>query len=332
MEIGDIISKKVSFQSNAWSSLETEVSIGEVIKNIKHGKYSFEVDKLRYFLRNNEKEKYDIYKKRLPGVTFCANFEKTRKKEHLKEYHSIVVIDIDKLEKEELLRVKEILKNDNFVFTYWLSPSEKGIKGLVYLKYEFDISQLGIDSSHKIAFQQLTDYFDENFSIYLDTSGSDTTRLCFLSYDPELIFKNEITPFIVELKEDIIIEKDVNNPPKRNPLKIKYLNAKDTLYNPKGKNNQKDKKTIIKIIKYLKDNNLSITNSYEEWYRVAFAVANTFTYDIGEKFYLNLCVLDGSRYDEIQSRNMLLYCYNNNKKSINFNTITFLAKDKGFKI
>ena len=46
--------------------------------------------------------------------------------------------------------------------------------------------------------------------------------------------------------------------------------------------------------------NLSITNSYEEWYRIALAIANTFTYEIGEKYFLKISKIDDG----------LKFCYN----------------------
>jgi hypothetical protein len=334
IEIADIISKEVAFQPNSWSPIERDISIEEVIKDIKHGKYAFEIKKLREFIKLQEIEKYDIYKKKLPGVTFCATFYTSRKKEQIKNYNNLLIIDIDKLSLEKIKTTKEQLYEDDFVFAFWLSPSEKGLKGLIYLDYNYQINKYGIDSSHKNAFNQITRYFKETYSIDLDISGSDTTRLCFFSYDPNLVFKTKIIPF--QVKEDSNSNKitkqpdDLNNG--REPLRIRHVSSKDVLLNPKGKNDSKNKKLIVKIIKYLRSNNTSITNKYENWYRVAYSIASSFTHDIGERYYLNLCELDGIKHDEIQSKNMLLYCYQNNKKKISFNTILFLAQNKGFKI
>lgn len=333
MNIEEIISKKVSFQPNAWSSIEKEVSIGKVIKDIKRGEYAEEVNKLRAYLRNDEKEKYDIHKKRLPGVTFCANFNGNRKKELIKTYHRLIVLDIDKLDTEELQRVKNLLENDEYVFTFWLSPSENGVKGLISLKYNFEIEKYGIDLAHRCAFEQATTYFKDKHSIDLDTSGSDTTRLCFLSFDSGLLFKSSIIPFpIDEPKEETTSLFDEPKEPKKKAAKLRYSSSKDVLLNPKGKNDQKDRKTLVNIIKFLKKKNISITNTYDDWYRVAYAIANSFTYDIGEKYFLSLCELDGVNHDEIQSKNMLMYCYQNSKGNIKFNTIVFLATEKGYKI
>lgn len=333
MDLKEIISKQVSFQSNAWSTIEKEISISEAINDIKNGKYSSEIHQLRSYLKNDEKERYDAHKKRLPGVTFCANFRSNRKKELIKEYHNLIVLDIDKLNVEELERTKIILENDHYVFTFWNSPSGRGIKGLIYFEFSFEIEISGIDISHKWAFKQVTDYFRSNYSIELDISGSDTTRLCFLSYDPELIFKNDFIPFRVnEYNETSLFEEYKNERPKEKVLKTRYISSKDHLKNPKGKNNQRDKSTIVKIIKFLTKEKESVTSTYDDWYRVALAIANSFTHDIGEKYFLRLCELDGLKHDEIQSKNMLLYCYHRSKGKIKFSTITYMAIKKGFKI
>lgn len=333
MDINDVITKQVSFQSNAWSPIEKEISVAEVIRSIKNGKYSNEIRQLRFFLENDEKEKYDTHKKRLPGVTFCANFLGNRKKELIKSYHNLLVIDIDKLEDDELERTKNILNEDKYVFTFWTSPSKNGMKGLIYLEFKVNIELQNIDNAHKHAFKQVTNYFKTNYSIELDISGSDTTRLCFLSYDPDLVFKKDIVPFFVEeTTEELfkIPELPIKDESKEEVLKILNTSLKNLLNNPKNKNKPRAKKTIIKIIKYLKRNSLSITSTYDNWYRVAYAIADSFTYDIGQKYFLSLCELDGSKHDEIQSKNMLLYCYQHSQGLIKFRTITFLAKINGF--
>jgi len=95
-------------------------------------------------------------------------------------------------------------------------------------------------------------------------------------------------------------------------------------------NNPENRKIIKSIINYLSKRGLSITNSYEEWYRVGYAIANSFTYDIGEKYYLSLCRLDGPNHDEINSINMLHYCYENTSDRIKFNSIIYFANKKGY--
>ena len=146
-----------------------------------------------------------------------------------------------------------------------------------------------------------------------------------------MLFKSTIIPFpIYEPKDTSFLHKQPSEP-KKEVIKTQYISLKDVLNNPKGKNNQRDRKTLLNIIKFLKKKNISITSTYENWYRVAYAIAYSFTHDIGEKYFLSLCELDGANHNEIQSKNMLLYCYKNSKGNIKFKTIVFLATNKGFK-
>ena len=106
---------------------------------------------------------------------------------------------------------------------------------------------------------------------------------------------------------------------------------RNIFYNSLNRNLPSDRKVMQAIIKYLTKRKLSITSSYEDWYKVAYAISNTFTLDIGEKYFLSLCKLDNEKYNEIESKNMLIYCYKNSLGSIKFNTILYNANIKGYK-
>lgn len=329
MTIKDILQYKVSFQLTTWTPVSKELTIGEVLTEIKSDKYLLQVNNLRQLLKDGNGESYGIHKKNLPSITFCGTFNERRKRELLKSYNSLIVIDIDNLSQEEFGRVKQVLQSAQYVFSFWESPSQKGLKGLVSLSYNFPLNQDNIDKAHKSAFQKLSEYFLSTYQIELDESGSDTTRLCFFSFDPNTIIKEDVNQFVV-LEKDIVVSKE-----KVGIFKSKIVaskGSKDTLFNPKNKNSPENRKTIQSIIKYLSKRSISITSNYEEWYRVAYAIANTFTHEIGEKYYLSLCKLDGSKYNEANSKNMLQYCYENSSDRIRFNSIIYFANQKGYQI
>ena len=96
-EIDNILNKTVSIQPNAWSSLNGEFAIKDILEWIKLGKYQTDIAKLRTYLNEGGIDKYDMHKKRLPAVTFCGTFEASRKKECLKEYNYLLVIDMKSL-------------------------------------------------------------------------------------------------------------------------------------------------------------------------------------------------------------------------------------------
>lgn len=328
----NILDEKVSYQGAAWSPITDELSINEALKRIKDCQYDPVIRILRNFLSNNENQKYDDNKKRLPAVSFCGTFDAVRNKDNLKKYNNLIVIDIDKLSCDEIQRLKTCFVADDYIYSFWESPSGNGLKGIVALNYEFDISRFDINESHKAAFIKLTKYFDEKYSIALDSSGSDITRLCFFSSDSNLHTKSNIKYFHIS-------ENDLSKPKVKKTIRKKngkkasqgVIVSPDCLMNPANKNRPSSRYRIQSIIKYLSKRNKSITSGYENWFRVALAVANTFTHNIGEKYYLRLCKLDGVKYDEQGSKNILRYCYANTKGEITFSTLFHFAKLQGYK-
>ena len=192
MDLDDLLSLKVSFQPNIWTSISKELTIQEVLSDIQSNKYQESILALRALLASNSGDIYAIHKKTLPSVTFSATFYRKRRRELLKEYNSLLVIDIDNIKEDNLAQVKSFLENDEYVFAYWLSPSGSGFKGLLHITYKLSITRDTIDKCHQIAFQSISSYFSSNYQIKLDQSGSDITRLCFLSYDPHLRIKDNI--------------------------------------------------------------------------------------------------------------------------------------------
>ena len=322
-----ILKSKVSFQKDTWASLSKEMTIEEVLCEISNGAYEIQIDRLRELILQNKTESFKAEKLKLPAVTFCGTFNEIRRKDNLKEYNSIIIIDIDKLSEEQLLKATKYLTEDKYVFSFWLSPSHMGIKGIVPLKFNYELKD--IDVSHKSAFEKLSSYFLSKYDIILDSSGSDTTRLCFMSYDPQLLIKNEIQLFEIDLTDLVYANQFENKENKKN--KIYNTTKKNALFNPIGKNNNVDKRTIKDIIIYLTKRRIVITGEYEHRYRIAYAIANTFTFEIGLKFYLDLCKIETLKYNEQKEKLLLEYCYENNTGWTKFNYIEELAKEYGFK-
>lgn len=328
-ETTDILNLKVSFQENTWTNVSAiEPKIKSVLEDIKSDKYKQQVTDLRTNLNNGNTEYYNYSKKRLPAVTFSATFNTSRTRENVKHYNSIIVIDIDKLEEDQIVNCYDILLKDEFVFSFWRSPSNKGFKGLVQLEFANIAHEIDLDTKHKSAFKKLSTYFQNTYEIELDKSGSDISRLCFLSYDKQLVTKGNYKKFQVS-SEDINVALPKTTSGKTR--KIKFVSDKDALFNPYERNNQYDRKLMSDIIRHLTNKNLSITYSYANWCKVAMAIANSFTYDIGLKYFTKLSKLDGAKYNEIHCTNFLINCYETKNGNVNFASIIHLANEKGFK-
>lgn len=328
VNIEDVLKTTISYQENAWSSLSKPITITECIDNIRSGKYKSQVNRLQSYLSNDQLELYTEEKKRLPAVTFSADFNGKRNRDSIKNYTQLLVIDIDKLSQIQKNILKDQFQYDDHILTFWESPSKAGIKGLISLEYGPGFPNDDYNRKHTYAFKIVSKYFSERYSTELDNSGSDIPRLCFFSFDEHLFIRDSFKPFPIKFDE-------VDFGKSTSPKKLSSLYAAEASENKKynlfKKNHPQRRFQIYSIIKFLTKGNKSITKTYKQWYQVAYAIANTFTYDIGHKYYLSLCELDGVKYDEKQSISMLNYCYENTNGYFTFGTVVYFAKAVGYK-
>jgi len=323
---------QVNYLSNLRNSNSDIKTLEEIFKEIENDSTKFSTLELNNLYRCGS-ELYPIKKKNLPVVTFCALFEKNnRRKEGIILYNNLLVLDIDKLDIESIKTVKKVLDNDNFLVANWTSPSGAGLKGLIKLKFnDIQLNNENIDFHHKRAFKKVSSYFLEKYNIELDKSGNDYTRLCFISWDKNITIKNSYSNFEVDNNEFIDSINNVGQKTKININKSPRDKSKFILHNDIGKNSQSNKREMIKIINFLSREKKSITNSYDEWLRVAFGISNTFTFDLGKKYFIEMSKMDGFKFNELECLALLEDCYYNSKGIINFNTIIHFAKEKGYK-
>lgn len=319
---------QVSYYKTKESQDPLEMNLESVLDSFKNGSYKDNILSLRRFILDGDITSYKREKGKLPAVTFCGIFAQGHRIENLSQYNDIVIIDIDHIEKQEFDRVMSCLKADPYVFAVWISPSGEGIKALIRLQYNTDGNRC---QYHKIAFRQVVKYYDNEYNIIIDQSGSDLSRLCFVSYDPDMYIK-KASRFEVKCDEADLQQIDQKCVNDRLSIAVRNIHdvSKNKLYNPHNRNKNVHRLQLAEIIRYLSRRGLSITSTYEDWYRVAYAIANTFTYDIGSKLYMRLCELDKGRFDRENSEKMLLYCYENSKNQISFATIIYLAKLQGY--
>ena len=145
-------------------------------------------------------EDYNKNKSKLPVVCFNGKF-RTRSIAGLIEHSGLIVLDFDKFDtQKDAEDFKESVRDNEFVFSAWISPSGKGIKVLVKIPPDA--------KNHKNYFLSLEKYFN---SSNWDESGKDVSRACFESYDPD-IYINEESSLWTELEEPEIEEVGVIEP------------------------------------------------------------------------------------------------------------------------
>jgi hypothetical protein len=318
---------KLSIFNNAFQTIGAETTIIKELNDIKNGTYEPEILNCRNSLiKENNKELYKKYKSQLKAVTFCGMFENGRKLSNLKHYNKLIVIDIDNIPNEDINIVKSKLIKDKYVMALWDSPSSLGFKGLVKIE--------STPENHKDFFISLSVYFLQQYNIELDKSGSDITRLCYVSFDKNIYinYDSEVFTELIEIENEPssnITEEKVTRVKKEQNISLNK-----SAFATEGMNNQNDKKQIKKIIKYLSNKNLSITDTFDKWIKVAVIISNSFSFDIGENYFLSICRIDSDKHNELKSKELLKYCYNNRKLNhsnrITFATLIFMASEKGF--
>lgn len=341
MSIDDFLQIEVSYYSNVKSFRSEIVRIGEVLSAIHNGKFKNEIENIRALIATGDTERAKAIKAQLPAVTFSAVFGERRTLEFCRHYTSVLVIDIDKIEEREMRKVDEILRNEAYVVCHWKSPSGNGWKGLVVLSYPEDRMLYAHSYLHREAFIQVANYFSSQYGIALDASGKDIPRLCYMSYCEELLLKDGIVPFHVQTDElnfeieaeDNIAEIERVIKQVRRQLEV-YIPVQWNMLDGRSLNNPyawKQKNILHDIYKFLARRKLSITGRYEDWVKVAYAIANTFHSVYGRTMFLKLCELDGAYHDPVRSERLIFDAYNAAQKICTFKTILYLAEQKGFK-
>lgn len=170
-----------------FNEVTEQKDILKILSDIKTGVYQNAITYLRKSLADNKKEAAERAKKSLPAFTPSATFNGGRKMEFLTNYNALMVLDVDKLEKEKMQQCKTKIRMEDFVFASFVSPSGNGLK--IFVKVSTDKEQ------HKETFLELQRYFEELLEVEIDKSGKDITRLCFFSYDPELYVNENAETF-----------------------------------------------------------------------------------------------------------------------------------------
>ena len=144
----------------------------------------------------NDKDEYDARKSKLPCITFGGTF-KQRNKKGLIEHSGLSVIDFDGYPDDEtLLDQFNQLKKNKHIVSLFVSPSGKGIKGVVKIP-----KCNAID--HERYFKSFAKEFDYP---YFDKSNCNVDRVCYESFDPNIYinYKAEVySPKLIDEGFDI---------------------------------------------------------------------------------------------------------------------------------
>jgi len=158
-----------------------------IFDDIKYGVWQYQVDPLRQMLREGNIKGYSAFKLKLPAITPCALFNGRRIMPNMLNYNHLNILDVDKLTPDELKRVKALICLCGYTMACFVSPSGRGLKVFVRISTGAEY--------HKMAFLAVQQFYSALTGVEIDPSGKDITRLCFVSYDPELYYNPDSVVF-----------------------------------------------------------------------------------------------------------------------------------------
>lgn len=147
-------------------------NIDFVLDRIKVGTSKDLIKKIR---SEKDKSKRNELKRNLPAICFSGKFSR-RNDNAIIEHSGLICIDFDNYNShEDLLKDIDILRNDTYTFSLFISPSGNGIKVLVKIPPEIE--------NHKSYFDSLVEYYSNS---HLDIVAKNISRICYESYDKDI--------------------------------------------------------------------------------------------------------------------------------------------------
>ena len=243
------MTNKISLYKTCRSKTNSEVSLMGLIHSIKHGDYEELVTELRKIV--DKKTRQEFKAKHFPAFTWCGTFNGGHEKSKLNRYNQIVGLDYDYV--KDIKALKESLSSVDASHVVFISPGGEGLKLFVKVNSEAN--------SHEKAFEILNNYYKDITGMESDNSVKDISRLCYVSWDPDLYLKEDSKVFDINeaLKLESVNEVNVDYLFQKSMLGFSEGNRHNVIISCAGKANAFgiNKDEVIGYFKNLSDNSLT---------------------------------------------------------------------------
>jgi hypothetical protein len=168
------------------------IHIGAALSRIRDGKSR---EKILAIRSTSDAHAVDQLKKSLPSICFSGTFEE-RFDNKLIQHSGYICCDIDDIPAENLLEMKQQIASLSYVYAVWISPRGNGLKFLV---------KIAAPERHREHFAALSQYFEGAYGKW-DTSSVNQSRVCFESWDADIIINESHVAFT-----DVLVTKQEVN-------------------------------------------------------------------------------------------------------------------------
>jgi hypothetical protein len=183
---------KCTIFKNIYDKQAFHIPIDKALERIKKGASKATITEIRSYL---DKERQDSLKRGLPSVCFSGEFNE-RKDELLIKHSGFIILDFDNIFDAES-RKKQLCESE-YAYACWISPRNNGVKMLV---------KIADGKQHRQHFEALCEMFTD-----ADKSGSNESRVCYESYDPEIYINKSAKVFTkVKVVEKVEVKQTLAN-------------------------------------------------------------------------------------------------------------------------
>ncbi|WP_276133055.1 VapE domain-containing protein [Polluticoccus soli] len=233
---------KISIFKNTFDTCsEDSLSIGEFIDRIRDGYWQDYVLPVRAIA---DKKQRDEAKKKVPCVTMGGLFGSGRTDDTITRSSGFIGIDIDDVDAE---KTKALLKCDEHIYAAFTSISGRG------LCVVFRICA----GKYRQAHAGLEQYLFDTYSINIDPTSVNPSRLRYVSFDPHLYINKEATKFTRYVEVTPVTQ------------------DRTTIF---------AKTDFDQIILEIQQRRVNLCESYHNWLRIGFALAEEFG-EAGEHYF-----------------------------------------------
>lgn len=221
---------------------DSDIPLDLFLESIKDGKWQDEVLKIRLI---KDKKERQFAKEKLPSVTLSGLFV-TRRDSQSEQHSGFIGIDVDDIDRPN--EIKEILKNDPYIYSVFTTVSGFGLCII------FKINP----KRHREDFYNITKYLYDKYQLIADPSAINESRIRYVSYDPHIFIRYENVK-VFNLKFE----------------KEKKTKIPDVVFS---------KRDFERLLDEIIDRRLNLCENYHEWLRIGFAFVHQFQ-ESGRSFF-----------------------------------------------
>ncbi len=286
----------VSYFPNVSSTKTMDIKLNEVFDNIRSNKLKHHIESIRI---EKDDSKRETLKRNTPAITLSGIFREKHSLNDFIKHSGLIQVDFDKVTSPSDVKAKLI--KDQYTLCCFISPSGTGVKVIVKIAPDKGL--------HENSFDSLARYYYDNYGLDMDRKCRDLSRLCFLSYDPDLFVNEQARVFTG-------ITKPVNSQPKSSSGTVNQsFNLSDD---------------VEKVITRIEACKIDITASYENWLKLGFALADGLGIN-GLPLFLRLSRFYPG-FNQTACEKQFHYCLNGNRKGVTIKTFFQIAREHGISL